>query len=674
MQNLAHEKSKSLNATMAGLNPGAMPEAHLLHGHSVLGSSMIHSSFSSVQAPIYSVPAEESLKPSQSHTSISSTVLSSGGSFPEDKILSDNTSQSSLKERDYIGLADVSSKSLQMEHSDKQGISNKIRSGGFDLNLETDLRLGLAPPEFSQSCLSADHTFSSISVKGSTVGAYCKQSGASGFCGRSLSLSDGHGAGQVTSANQGCDPYFSLEASAPQAASSEISKEQIWAEGSALANQTSPLGSQKSKDNWVKIDAQLEKQIHSDNRAPQDLQTSFQQGTWSGNNSRLPTVDSSYGNASDKRPPLVPEISPSPHLWQSQLLRNADSRRHFQSVQGSIPARSATFSSYPGTRILTSARNGVKRGYFEAMADARFNTGDCGIGMYEHCNTIAASGNNALQLPEEHVPQYSNPHPSSLICSWAAVKPPGLASWQTGFDQSGSFGSFASATSNKPTNAVATRTEVAGDGTGVSRSKSRESLSCIDKSMSEVPQTQPVLVENQQLRSNDPPSQKDQVVGWPPVRSFRKNTIAAHPKPACDKEVPDSCPVAVAGNSQGLLYVKVNMDGVPIGRKIDLNVCNSYEGLSQALEEMFQRSSGGQAISQTTPGRESTCCSDSKPLMLLTGSDYVLTYEDKDGDCMLVGDVPWHMFVNTVRRLRIMKGSEATGLAPRRADKPKCPP
>lgn len=27
---------------------------------------------------------------------------------------------------------------------------------------------------------------------------------------------------------------------------------------------------------------------------------------------------------------------------------------------------------------------------------------------------------------------------------------------------------------------------------------------------------------------------------------------------------------------------------------------------------------------------------------LLDGtSEYVLTYEDKDGDCMLVGDVPW---------------------------------
>lgn len=32
---------------------------------------------------------------------------------------------------------------------------------------------------------------------------------------------------------------------------------------------------------------------------------------------------------------------------------------------------------------------------------------------------------------------------------------------------------------------------------------------------------------------------------------------------------------------------------------------------------------------------------ESKLMDLLNGSDYVPTYEDKDGDWMLVGDVPW---------------------------------
>lgn len=33
--------------------------------------------------------------------------------------------------------------------------------------------------------------------------------------------------------------------------------------------------------------------------------------------------------------------------------------------------------------------------------------------------------------------------------------------------------------------------------------------------------------------------------------------------------------------------------------------------------------------------------SETKLKDLLNGKDYVLTYEDKDGDWMLVGDVPW---------------------------------
>jgi len=35
---------------------------------------------------------------------------------------------------------------------------------------------------------------------------------------------------------------------------------------------------------------------------------------------------------------------------------------------------------------------------------------------------------------------------------------------------------------------------------------------------------------------------------------------------------------------------------------------------------------------------------------------------------MLVGDVPWRMFINSVKRLRIMGTSEASGLAPRRQE------
>lgn len=35
------------------------------------------------------------------------------------------------------------------------------------------------------------------------------------------------------------------------------------------------------------------------------------------------------------------------------------------------------------------------------------------------------------------------------------------------------------------------------------------------------------------------------------------------------------------------LFVKVKMDGVPIGRKVDLSAHSSYETLAQSLEDMF---------------------------------------------------------------------------------------
>lgn len=38
-------------------------------------------------------------------------------------------------------------------------------------------------------------------------------------------------------------------------------------------------------------------------------------------------------------------------------------------------------------------------------------------------------------------------------------------------------------------------------------------------------------------------------------------------------------------------------------------------------------------------GRE--ILTEGRVMDLLQGSEYVLTYEDKDGDWMLVGDVPW---------------------------------
>ncbi|KAA8540438.1 hypothetical protein F0562_024643 [Nyssa sinensis] len=117
----------------------------------------------------------------------------------------------------------------------------------------------------------------------------------------------------------------------------------------------------------------------------------------------------------------------------------------------------------------------------------------------------------------------------------------------------------------------------------------------------------------------------NQVVGWPPVCSYRKKS-----------------------NVQGLeatkMYVKVSMDGAPFLRKIDLNAHKGYTDLALSLEKLFGCFSIGEALKDAD------------------SSEFVPIYEDKDGDWMLVGDVPWEMFTESCKRLRIMKMSDAKGI------------
>ncbi|CAA2971374.1 auxin-responsive IAA4-like [Olea europaea subsp. europaea] len=100
---------------------------------------------------------------------------------------------------------------------------------------------------------------------------------------------------------------------------------------------------------------------------------------------------------------------------------------------------------------------------------------------------------------------------------------------------------------------------------------------------------------------------KAQIVGWPPVRSYWKNNF--QPKKV---------------ESETRMYVKVSMDGAPYLRKVDLKVYNGYPELLKALENMFKVSIGEYSESEG-----------------YKGSQYAPAYEDKDGDLMLVGDVPW---------------------------------
>ncbi|XP_030923679.1 auxin-responsive protein IAA14-like [Quercus lobata] len=153
------------------------------------------------------------------------------------------------------------------------------------------------------------------------------------------------------------------------------------------------------------------------------------------------------------------------------------------------------------------------------------------------------------------------------------------------------------------------------------------------------------------------PPAKAQVVGWPPVRSYRKNMMAQK----------NTSEEGEKASSAGAAFVKVCMDGAPYLRKVDLKMYKSYQELSDALAKMFSSFTMGNYGAQGMID----FMNESKLMDLLNSSEYVPTYEDKDGDWMLVGDVPWEMFVDSCKRLRIMKGSEAIGLAPRAMEKCK---
>lgn len=76
-----------------------------------------------------------------------------------------------------------------------------------------------------------------------------------------------------------------------------------------------------------------------------------------------------------------------------------------------------------------------------------------------------------------------------------------------------------------------------------------------------------------------------QVVGWPPVRSFRKNMFAVQKSSVGDQDQSDKS--NGSPNAAAASFVKVSMDGAPYLRKVDLKMYKSYPELSDSLGKMF---------------------------------------------------------------------------------------
>ncbi|XP_076944320.1 auxin-responsive protein IAA5-like [Bidens hawaiensis] len=137
-----------------------------------------------------------------------------------------------------------------------------------------------------------------------------------------------------------------------------------------------------------------------------------------------------------------------------------------------------------------------------------------------------------------------------------------------------------------------------------------------------VPLTLPLLVWNKKYDCDaDDEVQSDStfvqhrneggVIRWPPVKLCRRKV----------------CPQKMGNGGSKSMYVKVHMEGMGIARKVDLNMHQSYQTLVHTLATMFGK------------------CYE----------DVQLTYQDKDGDWLLAGDVPWGSFIKTIQRLRLVK-------------------
>ncbi|GJY72668.1 PB1 domain, AUX/IAA protein [Tanacetum coccineum] len=177
---------------------------------------------------------------------------------------------------------------------------------------------------------------------------------------------------------------------------------------------------------------------------------------------------------------------------------------------------------------------------------------------------------------------------------------------------------------------------IGGGGCGLKKNEEDLIMPCCSSSSSsdsvKIPKSKIVGTKRSAVESVSPPNATS-VVGWPPIRRGHRMPILANQIKSEQEEL--------SKTNNRHLTVKVNLEGTLIGRKVDLYAHSSYEMLAQTLENMFYGTHNALGSSRLLNGT----------------SEFVLTYEDKDGDCMLVGDVPWQMFLGSVKRLRILRNA-----------------
>ncbi|KAL6985259.1 hypothetical protein U1Q18_018635 [Sarracenia purpurea var. burkii] len=142
------------------------------------------------------------------------------------------------------------------------------------------------------------------------------------------------------------------------------------------------------------------------------------------------------------------------------------------------------------------------------------------------------------------------------------------------------------------------------------------------------------------LTSDTNGKEENYVVGWPPIKSWRMKLLhqQQHGGRIMKHRTAERGGGVGGGGGGGRsnsTYVKVKMEGVAIGRKIDLRLFHSYQTLTNALIGMFAKYKENEENNE----------------------GYTLLYQDREGDWLLAGDVPWQTFMDSVARLEILRNA-----------------
>ncbi|XP_042487727.1 auxin-responsive protein IAA28-like [Macadamia integrifolia] len=139
------------------------------------------------------------------------------------------------------------------------------------------------------------------------------------------------------------------------------------------------------------------------------------------------------------------------------------------------------------------------------------------------------------------------------------------------------------------------------------------------------------------------------IIGWPPISRCRRSFHLLHhdyhyhnhrqQQNVAGRDQNDRTDGLGCRRLNNSMYVKVKMEGVAIGRKVDLSLHRSYQNLTDTLIAMFEeyRPDKGDMEGSWNNGKR-----------------YTFTYQDRDGDWLLLGDIPWQTFVGAVKRLKIL--------------------